>query len=62
MKTRAKDLDPDIAPLRDMLGKLQAAVKANGITPMAANQTMGKLADSLIAARKQPTSSRRRRY
>ncbi len=45
-------LDPDVPVLREMLGKMQAAVKAGGITPRAANDAMGKLADSLIANRR----------
>lgn len=58
-------MDPDVPILRDALTKLQAGVAAGGLTHRAANEALGKLADSLVQNRRvsqfQTTTHRRRR-
>ncbi len=45
--------DPDVPKLRAMLVDLQAGVASGAFTPEAANEILGKYADSLIAKRKE---------
>ena len=54
-------MDPDVPILREALVVLQRDVAAGLMTPKAANTSLGKLADSLVANRHAAAFTTRRR-